>query len=78
MRYYYLCVGSDNLETESVRCSTLRDAVLNYREVADELGRYDQRVEASVHIAPNRYEITEYPDYVLSVGPRGGIRCDRA
>ena len=74
---YYLCIGGDSLE-ESERCDTLRDAILTYREVANELGSYGQRIDATVHKAPKRSEIDEYPDYVLSVGPRGGIRCERA
>lgn len=73
---YYLCIGSDDLE-KSERCSTVREAILIYREVADELGRYGQRIDASLHKAFKRSEIDEYPDYVLSVGPRGGIRCER-
>lgn len=73
---YYLCVGSDTIE-DSSRHHRLRDAVDAFRDVAEELGRYDQRVNASVHKAPKRNECDEYPDYVLSVGPRGGIRCER-
>lgn len=73
---YYLCIGDDMDRAE--RCSTVREAILIYREVADELGRYDQRIHASLHKALKRSEIDEYPDYVLSVGPRGGIRCERA
>lgn len=72
---YYLCIGDDMDRAE--RCSTVREAILIYREVADELGRYDQRIHASLHKALKRSEIDEYPDYVLSVGPRGGIRCER-
>lgn len=73
---YYLCVGSDTIE-DSSRHQRLRDAVDAFRDVAEELGHYEQRIAASVHIAPKRSECDEYPDYVLSVGPRGGIRCER-
>jgi len=72
---YYLCIGNDMDLAE--RCTTVREAILIYREVADELGRYDQRIDASLHKAFKRSEIDEYPDYVLSVGPRGGVRCER-
>ena len=74
---YYLRMGNDCLD-EAERHATLRDAVAAFREVANELGRYGQRIEASVHIAAKRSECDEYPDYVLSVGPRGGVRCERA
>ena len=73
---YYLCVGSDTIE-DSSRHHRLCDAVDAFRDVAEELGRYGQRIAASVHIAPKRIECDECPDYVLSVGPRGGIRCER-
>jgi hypothetical protein len=73
---YYLRIGTDDLN-EAERHTTLRDAVAAFREVANELGRYDQRIDASVHIAAKRSECDEYPDYVLSVGPRGGVRCER-
>jgi len=74
---YYLRMGNDYLN-EAERHATLRDAVAAFREVANELGRYGQRIEASVHIADKRSECAEYPDYVLSVGPRGGVRYERA
>lgn len=77
MSYYYLRVGDDDLDTAE-RHRTKADALAAYAEVARELARYDQRIEATVHIAPLRREIADYPDFVLSLGPRGGIRCDAA
>jgi hypothetical protein len=74
---YYLRMGNDYL-TGAERHTTLRDAVTAFREVAHELWGYGQRIDASVHIAAKRSECDEYPDYVLSVGPRGGVRCERA
>lgn len=73
---YYLRVGNDDLDAAE-RHATKADALAAYGEVARELARYDQRIEATVHIAPNRREIAEYPDFYLTLGPRGGIRCDR-
>lgn len=49
-----------------------------FKRTADELGRFGQTIEASIHIAKNRSELVEYPDYVLSVGPRGGLKKERA
>lgn len=45
---------------------------------ADAMGRFGQTIEASIHIAKNRNELAEYPDYVLSIGPRGGLKKERA
>ena len=74
---YYLCVGTDTIE-QSSRHHRKSDALDAFREVAEELARYDQRVEGSIHIADRRSECDEYPDFVLSLGPRGGLRCERA
>jgi hypothetical protein len=74
---YYLCLGNDTLD-RAERCETVRDAILTYREVAEELSSYGQRLDATVHKAAKRSECDEYPDYVLSMGPRGGVRCERA
>ena len=76
MRRLYLRIGDDSFEAAAEH-SSLRDAKAEYREVAEELDRYGQRIDASVHIAESRDECAEYPDYVLSLGPRGGIRCER-
>lgn len=64
----YLCIGFDYIEHASIK-----DAVLSFKEVAQELDWYGQRIEASIHIAKTRDGIHEYPDYVLSLGPRGGL-----
>lgn len=49
-----------------------------FKITADAVGCLGQAIEASVHIAKNRSELVEYPDYVLSVGPRGGLKKERA
>lgn len=69
----YLRVGNDYLD-DATACPSIRYAVNEFRAVAEELDRYGQRIEASVHIANSRDEIAEYPDYVLELGPRGGVR----
>lgn len=70
----FLRVGNDYLE-DAERHAT--KAVAAYAETARELARYDQRIEASLHYAATRDELQEYPDFALSLGPRGGIRCER-
>ena len=72
----YLRIGNDYLE-DAIPCATIKDAVLVYQDTAQELARYDQRIEASIHIAPTLEEVGEYPDYVLSLGPRGGVAKER-
>lgn len=74
---YYLCVGTDTIE-ESSRHHRLADAIDAYRDVANDLGRFGQGIDGTIHRAAKRSECDEYPDYVLSIGPRGGVRCERA
>jgi hypothetical protein len=72
----YLRVDCDPLE-RAIACHTISDAVSAFRRIARDLGRFEQRVEATLHFANSRGELAEYPDRVLSVGPRGGIRVER-
>lgn len=53
-------------------------AVAKFERVAHELRRYGQSVEASLHYAQSRAALQEYPDFVLSLGPRGGTKVERA
>lgn len=73
----YLRIGSDYLE-QATAYRNKRAAVEAFAETARELARYDQRIEASLHYANNRDELAEYPDFVLSLGPRGGVKIERA
>jgi len=69
---YVLVIGDD---TPSL-CDSLKTAKAYFREVAEELAQYEQRIEASVHCGGwDTYQ--EYPDYVLSLGPKGGLICER-
>lgn len=76
---YWLRVGADTLEDKSTRAfDSLKAAREMFADVARELERFGQTLEASVHIAPTRDALADYPDYLLSVGPRGGIVTVRA
>lgn len=77
MPYYFLRIGSDFLE-DAAAYRSKASAVAVFAEVAKELAGYGQAVEASIHIAPTRDEVAEYPDFVLSLGPRGGVRVEAA
>lgn len=77
MRRYFLRIGDDSLD-DVIECRTLKDARLEYADVALELDRYGQKISASVHIAERADDCAEYPDYILELGPRCGINCQRA
>lgn len=74
---FYLRIGTDSVE-EAACFLTLAAAVREFRFVAQELWSFGQSIEASLHRAPDREHVAEYPDWVLSIGPRGGIVVDRA
>lgn len=70
---YFLRIGTDDLER--ARPYRTRAAALGaFSDVARELDQYGQAIDATVHRAPSRAELAEYPDFVLSLGPRGGLR----
>lgn len=75
---YYLRIGNDYLD-DAVKHPTKADAIASFRSTNDELDRFGNTpLDGSIHIADSKDDLAEYPDYVLSVGPRGGIRVERA
>lgn len=74
---FFLRLGADALE-DAVPFRTRAGALRGFQRVAEELAEYGQELEASVHVAPDRESVDEYPDYVLALGPRGGVRVERA
>ena len=72
---YYLCIGVDTLD-EACRYATKRDALDTFRDVAEGLARFGQNVQGTIHVAASRDALSEDPDWVLSLGPRGGLRCE--
>jgi hypothetical protein len=74
---FFLRIGDDYLE-QATPFKTKSAALDYYRAVAEDLIRFDQRIEASVHVAPDRDQVVEYPDWVLSLGPRGGLQVQAA
>lgn len=85
----YLCIYPDNVHDGAQRCASIQYAVGEYEAYVRDVGRFqDTFSEASIHIPDNspeavarnpreRDRLHDYPDYVLSVGPRGGIRKER-
>lgn len=77
MTHCYLRLGDDALE-DAIAYFTIDSAVHDYTQAARELDRYGQQISATVHIAATFEELVEYPDIVLSLGPRGGLRKEAA
>ena len=62
---YFLRIGADYLE-DAKPYRTLSAAKQAFREVAEELDRYGQSIEATIHLANKASETEEYPDLLLS------------
>lgn len=77
LNLYFLRLGSDSLE-EAIPFQSRQGAVRRFSIVARELASYGQEIEASIHVAPTRSLVGEYPDWVLQLGPRGGVQVHRA
>lgn len=75
-KVFALRMGNDYLD-DAVLYTTLRDARQAYATTAQELARYGQTLEASIHIADTPDHIVEYPDYVLSLNGRGSVVMER-
>jgi len=73
---FYLRMGEDTLE-QAARHPSMSAALDAFREVAEELNGYGQKIEASVHIADRKRELAEYPDYLLSLRRSGGVKVER-
>jgi len=74
---YFLRLGSDDLD-QARPYRTRAAAIAAYGYDAHDLAEYGQALDGSIHLAPSRAELVEYPDLVLSLGPRGGVRVERA
>ena len=74
---YFLRYQDDYLE-EAEPYRTKTEAINAFQATAEELARYDQRIEATIHIADSMDDLQEYPDFVLTLGPRGGVRVTAA
>lgn len=73
----FLRSSSDCLEDAKPFVSKA-SAVRQFQRDAEELDRFGQKHEASIHIADHIAQVVEYPDFVLSLGPRGGVKIERA
>lgn len=73
----YLRMGNDYL-ADAVGYPSKTAAVAAFAATARELARYGMSIEASVHMVAPGAHPNEHPDLVLSVGPRGGVKVERA
>jgi hypothetical protein len=76
-KYWFLRMGNDYLE-QAKRYRTQKDAIEAYKETARELAQYGQAISATLHIAPSRDAVVEYPDYVLALSERGAVIKEQA
>ena len=74
---YFVRIDNDYLE-DAKAFNTKQGAVAYFRRTAEELARYGQACSASIHIAPRMNDVVEYPDFVLSLGVRGGVHIEKA
>ena len=74
---YFVRIDSDYLE-DAKAFQTKSGAIAYFRRTASELAQYGQSCVASVHIAPRKSDVVEYPDFLLSLGSRGGVRVENA
>ena len=74
---YFLRIGTDTLD-DARAYHTKRGAVAAFGRVARELDPYGQTIDATIHIAPRPSDVAEYPDFVLTLGPRGGVHVEAA
>ena len=75
--FYFLRIGTDTLG-EALAYHSKREAVAAFGRVARELDQYGQTIDATVHMAPRPSAVVEYPDFILTLGPRGGVRVEAA
>lgn len=70
----FLRVGNDYLE-DSVKCPSITYAMAEFKAINDEITSYgNQAIEASIHVGDSIGDIQEYPDFILTYGPRGGVK----
>lgn len=72
----YLRLAQDYLE-DAKPFPSVKAAIDEYQTIALELDRIGQKIEATVHYRDERQhdepKCAEYPDWVLSLGPRGNV-----
>jgi hypothetical protein len=77
----FLVYNSDNSLLDAEPCGSIAEAKRRFVFTAEELARYGQEgTEAFIHLRDERQhdepEMCADPSYFLSLGPRGGLKCE--
>jgi hypothetical protein len=56
---------------DSTPYTSKRAAIAAFRAIATEVARCGQSIEATLHYAPDRGTLREYPEFILSLSSRG-------
>ena len=72
----FLRMGTDCLSAVEEHPS-ISEACAAFLSTAKDLNRYGQKIDGALHFAPDLASIAEYPDRVLSLGPRGGLKMEK-
>ena len=75
--WYCLYLDSDFAKQDGERLRTLRDAIARFRELATVYDAWDCAPPRGLIHLSCEGEIVSDPDYYLSIGPRGGVHCER-
>lgn len=78
----YLLYSTSYDQSDAELCDSIGEAKREFMRTAEELDRYGQAIEASIHLRDERChdepKLCEDPSYALSLGPRGGLKCEGA
>jgi hypothetical protein len=72
----YLRLSSDALADAQPHHS-ISAAKYAFLRVARELKRFDQQIQAAIHIAADKDSLVEYPDLILALGKHGGLQVQK-
>lgn len=75
MRVFLLLGDSDLTDAKPYRCK--QAAVDAYAKTARDLRRFGQRIDGTIH-SDHKGQPVDYPEYVLTLTPRGAVRIERA
>lgn len=73
---FYLRIDNEDLE-DIASFPNKAGAVAEFEKIARGLLPYGQIVEGTIYVA-DYLDDFPYPDFVLGLGPRGGVRVERA
>lgn len=77
----YLSYNSDPSLLDAEPCDSIAEAKRGFARTAEELAYHGQEgTEAFIHLLDERQhdepKVCADPSYVLSLGPRGGLKCE--